>query len=113
MRRVLIASLLAGTALAGLSVSAFAAAKKPAPMPAQPDPRIGLLEQQLRDVERQLHEIKQTQSQADNTAALMDLKRSSSDHYSDLNKQLAAQNKVGLDNGRLSVATPDGNFSLA
>jgi phosphate-selective porin OprO/OprP len=112
MRRIWIASLLAGAGLAALSAPAFAADKKPAPAP-QADPRIGVLEQQLRDVQRQLGEIKQAQGEADNTAALLDLKRSTSDHYSDLNRQIAAQNKVGLDNGRLSVATPDGNFTLA
>ena len=57
-----IASLLAGTALAALSAPAFAAAKKPADAP-QSDPRIGVLEQQLRDVQHQLAEIKDAQNQ--------------------------------------------------
>src|SRR4051812_33644606 len=112
MRRVLIASLLAGTAVAGLSVSAFAAAKKPTPAP-QPDPRIGVLEQQLHDVQRQLGEIKQAQGDTDNTAALLDLKRSTANQYADVNNQIAALNKMALDNGRLAVATPDGSFTLA
>ena len=49
--------LLAGAALIALSAPAFAAAKKPPPPP-PPDPRIGVLEQQLRDVQQQLAEIK-------------------------------------------------------
>jgi phosphate-selective porin OprO/OprP len=111
MRKIWIASLLAGTALAALS-PAFAADKKPAPAP-QPDPRIGVLEQQLRDVQRQLNEVKEAQASADNTAALLDLKRSTADQYADINNQIGALNKMALDNGRLAVATPDGSFTLA
>ena len=51
MRRILASLLLAGTAAAALSAPAFAAAAK---KEAAPDPRIGVLEQQLRDVQLQL-----------------------------------------------------------
>ena len=55
----------------------------------QPDPRIGVLEQELRDVELQLAQIKGAHSdQPDTSAALLDLKRSTSDQYADLNSQL-------------------------
>ncbi len=110
MHSIRIASFLAGSALVGLS-SAFAADRKPAPA-AQPDPRIAVLEQQLRDVQHQLDTITRTQGQADNAAALLDLKRSTTTQYTELNRQIAAQPKVGLDNGRLSVASANGNFTL-
>lgn len=46
-------------------------------------------------------------------AQLGDLKRSQSDQYGDVNRQIAALPNVKLDNGRLSVASADGNFTLA
>ena len=113
MRGFWIASLLAGTALIGLAAPVLAAEKKPTPPVPQPDPRIGVLEQQLRDIQLQLAEIKGGQSATDNSAALLDLKRSTSDQYADLNSRLTAQNKVSLDTGRLAVATSDGAYTLA
>ena len=99
------ASLLAGAALAAFSAPALAADKKQPP-PAQPDPRIGVLEQELRDIELQLAQIKGAHTdQPDYSAAVVDLKRSTSDQYADLNSQLAAQTKVSLANGRLSFAS--------
>src|SRR6266702_2095770 len=103
-------SILLTTALIALSAPASAAAKK---QPAPPDPRIGVLEQQLRDVQQQLAEIKGSQGANDYSAAVVDLKRSTSDQYADVTKQLAAQNKVGLDNARLTVTSPNGAFSLS
>ena len=79
---------------------------------AQSDPRIPLLEQQLRDVQAAVANLK-AQADADNGAALADLKRSTSSQYADLNAQIAGLPKVGLDNGRLTVASADGNFTLA
>jgi phosphate-selective porin OprO/OprP len=106
--------LLAGVALAATPAMA-ASAKKAAP---QSDPRIGVLEQQLRDVQRQLAEIKGAQSKGnegdnDYSGAVADLKRSTSDQYADINNRLDAQNKVSLDNGRLSFASANGNFTFA
>jgi phosphate-selective porin OprO/OprP len=113
MRRAsLVASLLAGAGLAALSAPAFAADKKPAPAQ-QADPRIGVLEQQLHDVQRQLGELKDAQGQADNTAALQDLKRSTADQYADINNQIAAQPKMTIANGRVTFATADGATTLA
>ena len=109
MYRILASGLLAGTALIALSAPTYAATAKP---PAS-DPRIGVLEQQLRDVQAQLAEIKGSQGQNDNTAAVVDLKRSTSDQYVDINKRLDAQTQVGVDNGRLSVTSADGRFSAA
>jgi len=103
--------LLAGTALIALSTPGLAAEKKQSAPP--PDPRIGLLEQQLRDVQQQLAEIKGAQNSADTSAAVLDLKRSTSDQYADVNSKFAAQSKVGLDNGRLTVTSANGAFSLS
>ncbi len=109
MHKAFTSLLLAGTALAALSVPAFAAAAKPAPS----DPRIPLLEQQLRDVQLQLSQIKASQGDNDYSGAVVDLKRSTSDQYVDINNRLDAQHKVSVDNGRLSVSSPDGRFTAA
>jgi phosphate-selective porin OprO and OprP len=114
MRGFWIASLLAGTALAALAGPADAADKKQVPATRQPDPRIGVLEQELRDIQLQLSKIKGAQAdQPDYSAAVLDLKRSTSDQYADLNTQLAAQTKTSIPNGRLSFASADGAFTLA
>ncbi len=113
MHKLRISILLAGVALIALSAPVDAAAAKKAAPPPLPDPRIGVLEQQLRDVELQLAEIKGSQGASDNSAAVVDLKRSTSSQYVDLNKRLDAQTRVGLDNSRLTVASADGAFSLS
>jgi len=108
MRKSFASLLLAGTVL---SAPAYAAAKKPAPPP--PDPRISVLEQQLRDVQQQLAEIKGSQGQNDYSAAVVDLKRSTSSQYADINNRFDAQTRVGLDNGRLTFASANGAFTLS
>ncbi|MEO8301857.1 MAG: porin [Rhizomicrobium sp.] len=105
-------SVLTGTALIALSAAALAAPKKPASPPPS-DPRVGLLEQQLRDVQQQLAEIKKAQGENDSSRAVTDLKRSTSSQYVDLNNRLDAQNKTTIDNGRLTVSSPNGAFSLS
>jgi phosphate-selective porin OprO/OprP len=102
--------LLAGTALVALASPALAAGKKAT---AQSDPRIGVLEQQLRDVQQQLQQIKQASGDNDYSTAVADLKRSTGAQYEDLNNQIAAQTKTTIPNGRLTFASPDGQFSLA
>ena len=99
--------------MAALAAPAYAADKKQAPPAQQPDPRIGILEQQLHDVQLQLAEIKGAQGGSDNSAALLDLKRSTSDQYADLGNQLGAQTKTSIANGRVAFASPDGAFTLA
>ena len=111
MYKLFASGLLAGTALIALAAPAYAAAANKSPPP--PDPRIGVLEQQLRDVQQQLAEIKGSQGQNDYNAAVVDLKRSTSDQYVDINKRIDAQTRVGLDNGRLSFASADGAFTLS
>jgi phosphate-selective porin OprO/OprP len=102
------ASFLTGAALIALGMPALAQAQK-----ASSDPKIETLEQQLRDVEQQLAEIKAQQAQSDNTAAVVDLKRSTSDQYLDLNKTVSALPRSSIDNGRLQVTSNDGRFSAA
>ncbi|HWA68544.1 MAG TPA: porin [Rhizomicrobium sp.] len=107
--------LLAGTALAALAATPALAAARTAPArsPANgADPRIGELEQQLRDVQLQLADIRGTRGD-DDSAAVADLKRSTSAHYADINNRLDAQTRVGLDNGRLTIASANGDFSLS
>ena len=105
-------SVLASAALLALTASALAAAKKQA-TPPPPDPRIGVLEQELRDIQQQLSQIKGAQSQNDYSGAVADLKRSTSSQYVDINTRLDAQNKTSIDNGRLTVTSPNGAFSLS
>jgi phosphate-selective porin OprO/OprP len=102
-------SLLTGAALIALSTPVLAQAQKSQ----TPDPRINTLEQQLRDVERQLAEIKAQQSDANTSAAVADLKRSTSDQYLDLNKTVSALPRSSIDNGRLQITSNDGRFSAA
>jgi phosphate-selective porin OprO/OprP len=99
-------SLLAGTTLIALSSPGLAQTQKT-------DARVDQLEQQLRDVERQLAEIKAAQAQNDPTAAVVDLKRSTSDQYVDLNKTVSALPRSSIDNGRLQITSSDGRFSAA
>jgi len=99
-------SLLAGAALIALSSPGLAQTQKS-------DPRVDQLEQQLRDVEKQLAEIKAAQAQNDPTAAVVDLKRSTSDQYVDLNKTVSALPRSSIDNGRLQITSSDGRFSAA
>jgi phosphate-selective porin OprO/OprP len=110
MHKVLASGLLAGSALIALAAPTYAAAAK---KPPASDPRIGVLEQQLRDVQQQLGEIKGSQGQSDYSAAVVDLKRSTSDQYVDINNRLDSQTKVGLDNGRLTFASANGAFTLS
>ena len=106
-------SLFTGVALIAISAPALAQTAKSVPAS---DPRVGQLEQQLQDVERQLAEIKANQAlqaQNDNSAAVVDLKRSTSDQYLDLNKTVSALPRSSVDNGRLQITSSDGRFSAA
>ena len=61
----------------------------------------------------EIADLKKNAADSDNGAALADLKRATTAQYVDVNNQFAALPKIGLDNGRLTVATADGNFTLA
>jgi phosphate-selective porin OprO and OprP len=110
MTKLLLSVFLIGTAVLALSAPAVAQARKSTPAS---DPRIGILEQQLRNVQLQLAEIKARQEENDPSPELSDLKRSNSSQYADINKRLDGQVKTGLDNGRLTFATPNGAFTFA
>ena len=88
---------------------AMAAVWLASPCFAQTDPRLDQLEKQLRDVQQQLAQIKRKPRDD----SLADLKRSTAAQHADLEKRIAARPKVGLDNGRLSFVSADGDFSVA
>jgi len=96
--------------LAGAALSLLAG---PALAQSLPDARINLLEQQLRDVQAEVANLKKLSADSDNSVALTDLKRSTASQYADINNQIAGLPKVALDNGRLTIASADGNFTLA
>jgi phosphate-selective porin OprO/OprP len=109
MARFLSSLLLAGSALLALNAAAVAQANRPAPAS---DPRIAILEQQLRSVQQQLAEIKAERGTG-NAAALAELKRSSDSRRAAIEKRLDSQARARLDNGRLSFASADGDFTFA
>jgi phosphate-selective porin OprO/OprP len=107
MNKRLVSILLTGTTALVLSSPSWAQSRR-----AAPDPRIGVLEQQLRDVQLQLAQIKSRQD-TDNSAALSDLKRSTSAEVAGINKRIAGQPRSSLNNGRFTVTSADGDFSLS
>ena len=74
------------------------------------DTRIEALERQLLDAQRQLAEIK---AAAPGSRALDQLRKEMDDSHGRLTKRLAAQPRTSLDNGRLTIASADGAFSLS
>jgi phosphate-selective porin OprO and OprP len=108
--------LLASAALAALSSHALAASKAD-----DTNAKIDALQRSVADLDNQLQQLKQAQAAAqtanDSSAALADLKRSTSDQYVDLNNQIATQGQgkpnVNVDNGRLTIASSDGRFSVS
>ncbi len=74
------------------------------------DSRIDALERQLRDAQRQLAEIK---AAAPGSGAVDELRRDMDESHGRLAKRLAAQPQTRLDNGRLTIASADGAFSLS
>ena len=74
------------------------------------DARIAVLEQQLHEMQRALAELKSNDGQ---NAALKDLQRITAAQYAQVRQRMAAQPKVGIDKARLSVASPDGDFTFA
>jgi phosphate-selective porin OprO/OprP len=91
--RRLAALLFAGAA----GVAAWAPARAGDSPAASTDDRLKALEQELQDV----------------NSELADLKRSQSDQYGDVNRQIGGFVQVKLDNGRPTFTSADGNFSIA
>jgi phosphate-selective porin OprO/OprP len=106
---------LSGATIVALSSAALAAPKD------DTNARIQALQQSVADLGAQLQQLKSDRARAaataDSSAALSDLKRSTSDQYVDLSGQIAAattgQNKASVDNGRLQIASADGRFTAA
>jgi phosphate-selective porin OprO and OprP len=91
--RRLAALLFAGAA----GVAAWAPARAGDSLAASTDDRLKALEQELQEV----------------NSELADLKRSQSDQYGDVNRQIGGFVQVKLDNGRPTFTSADGNFSIA
>jgi len=72
------------------------------------DPRVDELAQQLRDVQRQLNELKA--SRKDEVVAL---RQSNAAQFSEVRRKVDAQTSVSMPNGRLTAVSFDGAFSLA
>jgi phosphate-selective porin OprO/OprP len=87
---------LAALFLAGTAMVAIPGAARAGDGSSDTENRLKTLEQELEDVHAQLG----------------DLKRSQSDQYGDVNRQVSGLVQVKLDNGRPTFTTPDGNFSL-
>ena len=108
--------LLVGAALGALGQPAFAATASNSDTEAN----IQALQNRVNELDRQLQDLKRVQAEdqaraADNdsSAALIDLKRSTSDQYVDINNQLSALDRPSVNNGRLQVTSADGRFSAA
>jgi phosphate-selective porin OprO/OprP len=108
--------LLAGAALTVLSTAASA---QPG---SDTQAQIQALQRSITDLQNQVQQLKQASQTtaavtSDNSAAVNDLKRSSSDQYADLNSQLASVssgvNRSTIDNGRFQISSPDNRFSVA
>jgi phosphate-selective porin OprO/OprP len=76
-----------------------------------PPARIETLERQLRDVQRQLAALQGAGGA--NAETLAQIRNDNADHHARLGSRLAAQPWVSLDNGRLTVSSADGDFSLS
>lgn len=92
-------------------ISWAAALLAASPAYAAQDARLDALERQLGAVQRQLAEIKASRDAHD--AALNQIRKDTADSQAALAKRIAGQPRMRLDNGRFSVTSADGDFSLA
>ena len=105
------AALLAGAAIIG---GVWTAAPASAASSASQDAKIQQLQQELTQLDAELRDIKSQSAEPSNVSdQIIDLKRSSAAQYADLSAQLGDLPRTKLDNGRLSVSSADGNFTLA
>lgn len=74
------------------------------------DARVDRLEQQLKEVQRQLAELKAARAP---DPGLADLQRGTAAQIAQIRKRMDAQSQVDIDKGRLTVATADGDFHFA
>jgi len=104
--------------LGAVAMSAPAVLAMPAKAAGASDPRVTVLEQQLRDVQRQLAEIRRRQTAPATTppvtaTQLADAQRANAQQYAALKKRMDEQPHLGFGNGRLSIASRDGAFNLS
>ena len=102
-------NILAATALIA------AASLSPAYAADSRDAQIDALEKQVQDLARQIQALKQdqTETKEEVQAQVVDLKRSTSTQYADVQNQRAADGKVSLPNGRPTFTSGDGKFTAA
>lgn len=101
-------------AAAVLIAPAMTATALAAGQAAASDSRITAVEQQLRDVREQLDQLRrQPAAPAVTATQLAEVRRAQSGQYADLKKRLDDQPRLSLANGRLSVTSRDGAFSLS
>ncbi len=116
LHRFLLASA-ALTLISGPGHAQSRAARQQGQQQAETDAKLDSLQRAVADLNAQVQALKAAQSAnqaaADNSAALGDLKRSTSDQYADLNKRLDALPKSSIDNGRFTYTSNDGRFSVA
>ena len=99
-------------ALAGVAAFIWETPALAAPSRAD-DSRLQVLERQLRDVQHQLSGLKAARQDDDSFNTLTDLKRSTSAQYDDINSRLERLPRTGIDNGRFTIASADGDFTLS
>jgi phosphate-selective porin OprO/OprP len=76
------------------------------------DSRVEELARRLKEIQRQLDALKAARP-ADKGVELKALQQSTAAQFADLHKKMDAQSKVRMPNGRLTVVSADGDFSLA
>ena len=74
------------------------------------DPRVDELAQRVREIQRQVDELKALRA---DKAALKDLEQGTAAQLAQLHKRMDAQTSVSMPNGRLTVVSADGGFSVA
>jgi phosphate-selective porin OprO/OprP len=108
--------LMTGATLMALGAPALAASAK---TDSATEGRIQELQRAVADLNNQLQQVKraqadqQSQASDDSSAALADLKRSTSDQYADLSGRIDALPGASIDNGRFTFASSDGRFSAS
>jgi len=75
------------------------------------DSRVEELARRLKDIQQQLDQLKA--AKADKGAEVKAVQKSTAAQFADLHKKMDAQAKVRMPNGRLTVVSADGDFSLA
>jgi phosphate-selective porin OprO/OprP len=108
--------LMTGAAVMALGAPAFAASAK---TDSATEARIQELQRAVADLNNQLQQMKraqadqQSQASDDSSAALADLKRSTSDQYADLSGRIDVLPRATIDNGRFTFTSSDGRFSAS